>query len=73
MGPTKRWCKRSVASVERKLLEKNLAGIVTKDQFDNLMTEYRKKREKLAAEVKALNDVYTKSHLRPHQFPAGWE
>jgi len=30
-----------IAGIERKLLEKNLAGIVTEDQFDNLMTEYR--------------------------------
>jgi hypothetical protein len=29
-----------IAGIERKLLEENLAGIVTEDQFDNLMTEY---------------------------------
>jgi hypothetical protein len=56
-----------IAGIERKLLEKNLAGIGTEDQFDNLMAEYRgirlrseaparQEREKLAGELRALND-----------------
>jgi hypothetical protein len=36
---------RAKPDVESKLLKKNLAGIVTEDQFDYPMTEYKGKRE----------------------------
>lgn len=44
-----------ISGIERKLLEKNLAGIIDEHQFDNLMAEYRAKREKLTSELDVLN------------------